>query len=293
MRNIVSISVAPFQRVSEEEISDRLTHGIPVGISARLSGLASIAVVTVGDADPAQLGVNRILHGSVEVSEDRVRVSVRLMDPANETIVWGPRVFERSMAEVFRLEAQITGEVVSTLGLVLAQGESRRLAKQPTRDALAYGLYLKAIHQLHVLAPPQASDQAAASLLEAIERDPKFALAYAGLSVLYMSMGDTDDAEVFAQNALALDADQAEAHWAMGWLHEERGDWIEAQASYEAGVRLSPSSSTLLSRHARLLSWLGGFDRAVELMERALLVDPTSWVRHMYAANIHRMARNF
>ena len=274
-------------------MSDPLTYGLPVSISARLSGLQSLVVVSVGRTDPVKLGVSRILQGSVKVFPQKVRVTVQLMDAVNEKIVWGPRVFERPRAEVFQLETEIAREVASALGLELGREEKRRIAREPTRNAPAYGLYLSAIHQLHVLEQPQANETAEAYLLRAIEQDPGFALAYAGLAILYMSAGRADAAELAAEQALAHDADQAEAHWAMGWLHEERGEWLEARASYEAGVRFSPGSSTLLSRTARVVSWLGDFDRSIELMERALLVEPTSWVRHMYAANVHRMARDF
>lgn len=292
--DVATISVKPFQQLSEGELSDHLAHGIPVSISARLSGIGSLMVVTLGDGDPVELEVGVILQGKVAVSDDGlVYIRAQLFDPAEQKVVWGPRVFEQSVEYASWLESEIAREIAAALDLQLTPYEVQRLDRQPTKSADAYALYLRALYELHTLAAEEASESAEKNLLEALDHDPDFALAYAGLAVLYMSSGRNEDAQIAAGRALELDPDEAESHWIMGWMHEDRGEWVEAQASYEAGVRLSPSSSTLISRHARLLSWFGRFDEANELMQRALRVDPRSWVRYMYAANVQRMAGNF
>ena len=292
--DVATISMKPFQQLSKGEVSDHLTHGIPVSISARLSGIGSLRVVSLGDGDPVELGVGLILRGKVAVSDDGlVYISAQLFDPADRKIVWGPRVFEQPIEYAVLLESEIAREIASALALELTPGEVQRLGRPPTKSADAYALYLRSLYQLHTLAADEANAKAEENLLAALDHDPDFALAYAGLAVLYMSSGRNEDAQIAAARALELDPDEAESHWIMGWLQEDRGEWAKAQGSYEQGVRRSPSSGTLLSRGARLASWLGQFDEANAQMERALRVDPRSWVRHMYAANLQRMAGNF
>jgi tetratricopeptide (TPR) repeat protein len=289
-----SVAVAPFQRLSEGEVSDYVTHAVPASVGARLSGIDSLGVVTLGDGDPVELGVERILQGSVSVSQDEVvRVTVQLYDPAQRASTWGPKVYEQPRSEVFRLESTIAREVANALEIDIRPAEALRLERQPTENGVAYELYMRALYLLHTLAAAPASVQAEMLLRQSLVHDPDFALAYTGLAVLYMGAGRTEDAESAASRALALNPDEAEAHWVMGWLHEERREWSDAEAAFAAGVRLSPSSSTLLARYARIVSWFGRFEEAQAIMMRALRVDPRSWVRHMYAANVARMARDF
>lgn len=289
-----SIAVAPFQQLSEGDVSDLVAYAIPSSVGARLSGIESLRVVTLSDGDPIELGVGWILQGSVTVSQDEVvRVTVQLYDPVQRAVAWGPKVYEQARGNVFRLESTIARGVAKALEIDVRPAEARRLERQPTEDGAAYELYMRALYLLHTLAAAPASVQAETLLRQSLVHDPDFSLAYTGLAVLYMSAGRTEDAEIAASRALALNPDEAEAHWVMGWLHEERGEWSEAEAAFEAGVRLSPSSSTLLARYARLVSWFGRFEEAQAIMMRALRVDPRSWIRHMYAANVARMARDF
>lgn len=282
-----TIAVMPFRNLSQDQDSAYLAFGIPNSINRRLSGIAGLRVLVPSQRRPRELRASALLEGSVFASGDQLRVTVQLLD-ATQNVVWSD-IYDRAVADVFSVEAEIAKGVVEKLAVSLGAEEALRLSRQPTESAYAYKLFTEGLYQFRLADFEGAEDR----LLDALEIDPDFALAHTVLAMLYTNLSRDDEAHAAAEAALRLDADAAQAHWVLALQHIEQRKWSAARAEFRAALRSEPNSGVVLATYARLLSWLGDFDQAIELANRALEVDPTSYQHHIYAAEVHRLARRF
>ncbi|MEE9253695.1 MAG: TIR domain-containing protein [Pseudomonadales bacterium] len=282
-----TIAVMAFRNLSQDEDSAYLAFAIPNSINRRLSGIAGLRVLAPGRRQPRELRASAILEGSVFASGDQLRVTVQLLDAARN-VVWSD-IHDRAVADVFSVEAEIAKGVVEKLAVALGAEEALRLSKQPTASPQAYKLFTQGLYRFRLADFEHAEDY----LLRALEIDPDFALAHTVLAMLYANLSRDDEARAAAETALRLDADAAQAHWVLALQHIEQRQWPAARAQFRAALRSEPNSGVVLATYARLLSWLGEFDQAIELANRALEVDPTSYEHHIYAAEVHRLARRF
>lgn len=281
-----SVAVMPFRNLSQDEDSAYLAFAIPNSINRRLSGIGGLRVLAgTGEAHPAR--AQSLLEGSVFAAHDQLRVTVQLLD-ARRNVVWSD-IYDRAVADVFSVEADIAKRVVEKLAVSLGAAEALRLSKQPTQSPAAYKLFTQGLYRF------RRGDFARAEgyLHQALEIDPGFALADTVLAMLYTSLSRDDEARAAAEAALQLDPDAAQAHWVLALQQVAQRQWSDAHAQFRAALRSEPSSGVVLSTYARFLAWLGDFDQAIDLANRALEIDPNSYEHYLYAADVYRLARRY
>ncbi len=297
-----TIAVLPFQNLGLPD-EEYFAEGITEEITARLAGVRDLAVtsrLTAFQYDGIEkttrqigeeLNVEYLLAGSVRWSRSsdgtsRVRVTPHLIRVSDDTDLWA-EVYEEPFTEIFQVQAAIAERVAQALDIALVEPERVRLGTRPTEDLEAYRLYLLGRYHWNKRTQ-EGSHQAVIHFQQAIDRDPHYARAYAGLADSYsllglyggLSRGEAySKARAAATRALELDETVAEAHIALAWVkYDYDWDWQAAEAHFRRGLELNPRYAT--GHHWFAFYWIavGQFDSAAAAMERAYDLDPTSLI---------------
>jgi tetratricopeptide (TPR) repeat protein len=232
-----------------------------------------------------QLGVANILEGSVQKSQDQVRVNVQLINAATDAHLWADS-FDRKLIDIFAVESEIAAKVADTLQAKLTGAEQHAISIQPTQNTEAYQLYLKGRYFWNKRTGPDLQ-KAVDYFKQAIEKDPSYALAYVGLGDSYILLSGFGAArpqdsfplaEAAAKKALEIDDTLAEAHTTLGFsLCVHHLDFAGSIREFERAIALNPNYAT--AHHwfgdGPLLA-VGQFDRAIAEGKRALELDPLS-----------------
>jgi len=292
-----SIAVLPFENLSSDPDNAYFAEAIQDEILARLSKIADLKVISRTSTQKyksapdnlreiaKQLGVGNVLEGSVQKSGDAVRVNVQLINALNDAHLWGD-VYERKLTDIFAVESDIAKTIADTLQAKLTGAEKQLIAAQPTTDLTAYELYLKG-RSLWSKRGGENLRQAIGFYEQAIARDPKYALAYAGLAEAYVLLpGYTatapqdayPTAKAAALKALQLDEKLAEAHTALGLLLCDGDlDIAGSISEFQRAIALNPNYATAHHWYGNgpLLA-LGRFEEAIAEGKRAIELDPLS-----------------
>jgi len=292
-----SIAVLPFENLSHDPDNAYFAEGMQDEILARLSKIADLKVISRTSTQKyksapdnlreiaKQLGVGNVLEGSVQKSGDAVRVNVQLINALNDAHLWGD-VYERKLTDIFAVESDIAKTIADTLQAKLTGAEKQLIAAQPTTDLTAYELYLKG-RSLWSKRGGENLRQAIGFYEQAIARDPKYALAYAGLAEAYVLLpGYTatapqdayPTAKAAALKALQLDEKLAEAHTALGLLLCIGDlDMAGSISEFQRAIALNPNYATAHHWYGNgpLLA-LGRFEEAIAEGKRAIELDPLS-----------------
>jgi adenylate cyclase len=292
-----SIAVLPFENLSRDPDNAFFTEGVQDEILTRLAKVADLKVIARTSTrkfksapenlpDIAkQLGVANILEGSVQKAGDQVRVNVQLINALTSAHIWA-EIYDRKLTDIFAVESNIAKAIAEALQAKLTGSEKAMIAAQPTSDTTAYELY----HKGRSLWEKRSGDnlpKAIAFYEQAIARDPKYALAYAGLAnsyvllPLYFSVPQRDamaKAREAALKALQIDPNLAEAHNALGKiLNFDDLDLAGAAREFERAIELQPSNATSHQWYGNgPLDSLGRFDEAIAETKRAVELDPLS-----------------
>ena len=264
-----SIAVLPFANLSPEADDEYLASGLAEEIINQLTKLEGVRVVsrtsTLQFSDPAvdlqqvgeRLQVRTVLTGGVRRERDRVRVSTQLVRVEDGTQIWS-EVYERELEDVFVVQAQIAEAVAAVLRVKLRDSSSPSSGEE---DPVAYDLYLRGRFQSSRVSP--ASQQQAIGYYErALERDPNYARAYAGLARAYaaLTLMGTPSADLIAKatdaagRALALDDSLGEAHTALGSIKQYyEWDWAGAEGEFQRALALNPRDTAPYFAYAGLL----------------------------------------
>ena len=253
-----SVAVLPFVSLSSGDEAGFLGDGLAEEITNALARVRSLRVAARTSAfafrdrrsDIRQigheLGVDAVLEGSVQRADGVLRVTVRLVDVDSGYQLWSER-YERTMQDVFALQDQIARSVVQALAVILSDSERSTLVRVPTSDVTAYEYYLRGRQYFHEIRR-KSLEHARRMFARAIEIDPDFALAHAGLadccSLLHMyypsATPELERADVASRRALELDPDLPEAHAARGFALFQLGRADEAAAEFETAIALDP-----------------------------------------------------
>src|SRR5438132_3373917 len=219
-----SIAVLPFENLSGNPENAYFTDGIQEEILMRLAKIADLKVVSRTSTvrykrSPdnvreiaTQLGVANVLEGSVQRTADRVHVNVQLIKAASDVHLWA-EAYDRKLTDIFAVESEIAKTIAETLQAKLTGSEQHAIAAQPTADFEAHQLYLKGRY-LWNRRTGENLKKALPYFQQAAEKDPNYALAYAGIADTYSVMpaysaGSPQDclprARAAAQRALELD----------------------------------------------------------------------------------------
>jgi len=291
-----SIAVLPFVNMSADPENEYFTDGIAEEIINALSKVQALRVAARTSAFAfkgknqdirkvgEQLGVTTVLEGSVRKSGDRLRVTAQLVNVTDGYQLWSER-YDRQLDDVFAIQDEISENIVKALRVVLSDKEKRQIEKKPpTENVQAYEYYLRARQYFHQFR--RAGIQYARRMFErAIEADPNFAKAYAGIadccSFMYMywdgSNANLEGADSASAKALELDSDLAEAHASRGFALSLRQKYDEAREEFERAIELNPKLYEAHYLYARACMQEGRREDAVRHYQEAARVRPEDY----------------
>jgi len=297
-----SIAVLPFENLSEDKANAYFADGIQEEILATLSRIGDLKVISrtstlrfknAPDSISAiakQLGVANILEGSVQKAADQVRVNVQLIDAESDSHLWAER-YDRKLTDIFAVESDIASNIAEALQARLTGAERRAISSQPTTNTEAHQLYLRGRFcwnkWMGASMPAPEFDKSRQYYEQAIELDPNYALAYAGLADFYgfaFGFGLLPPEEKWAKaqednakKALELDPTLGEAYnsLASDKLYVHR-DWPAAERNFRRGLELSPNFAEMHAHYGFCLVLFGRNEEALAEMQRALDLDPLS-----------------
>ena len=231
-----------------------------------------------------ELKTDAVLEGTIQTSDNRVRVNLRLVDVKTGKQLWTD-TFEETASDILKLQDTISGKVAQVLLIKLKHEEELLLSKSATTNAEAYRLYL--IGREKWMRREWDRD-CLAFYRKAIELDPNFALPYLGIADLYAFTYETKLAEDALAKAIELDPTLHEAYATRGFLQMfHRWDWAGAERSLGRAIELAPNSSKAHHWYGVYLSIRGRLDEAQGEMEKALELDPTALVIMTDLAELH------
>src|SRR4029077_5190002 len=307
------IAVLPFKPLVPENRDQVLEMGMADSLIAKLSNIREIVVRSLNsvrkygdlDQDPLAAGreleVNSVLEGNVQKSSDRIRVSARLISVADGSSLWS-NTFEEKFTDVFAVQDGISQKVADALALRLSGQEKSRLTKRYTENAEAYQLYLTGRYHWSKATPPDIR-KGIGFFQQAIELDPEYALAYAGLAAANRALAMNADvpakdclpqAKAAAIKAIELDDSLAEAHSALSFgLIWYDWDWATAEKEAKRAVALDPNSGMAHFAYAHILSDQGHHQEAIAEIARARELDPVFFLfRALEGMMLHHAGRN-
>ena len=291
-----SVAVLPLQNLSAEPDSAYFSDGMTDEITTKLSKIqgievashSSIAAVKGSDKSAADLGkalgVRYLLEGTVRKAGDQVRINVHLIDSTTGFQVWADD-FTGEMKDVFSLQEQTALKIASSLNLKLTPQEQQAIQHRYTQNPKAYDAYLRGQEAIKHPDVPAKLEEARRFYDEALQSDPDYALALAGLAWVegqtYRNIDGNPShlqrAEQFAQRALAIDPRLPETHLALGTVNADKYDYVAASREFRTATELDPNSAYAWD----LLSWSLAYEQppqaaaAEKAAREALRLEPT------------------
>jgi TolB-like protein len=291
--------VLPFENLSEEKANAYFAEGIHDEILTRLSKIADLKVISRASMQhyksspenvpeiARQLGVAHVLEGNVQKSGDAVRVNVHLIKAVDESHLWAD-TFDRKLTDIFSVESDIARAVADQLQAKLTGQEEQVIAAKPTDNPEAYDAYLRGLaYNLKTQTTPANSLGAQRYLREAVRLDPKFALAWALLSIvdsgsyiaqnLQPTLALREEARQAAETALTLQPDLGEAILAKGcYYYACLMDYDTALSYFERARQFLPNNSRISEWRAYVARRRGQWDRSEAYFNEAERLDPNN-----------------
>ena len=314
----LSIAVLPFTSRSADPDNQFFADGIHDDLLTRLADIGSLRVISRTSVNEyrdttknlreigSELGVATVVEGAVQRSGDQVRITVQLIDAATDEHLWAD-TYDRAltMENVFDIQSTVSSEIALALRAALTPEEQLRLAAKPTHSIQALAYFTEARDNLHKRRYDTLLE-ARRQFERAIEIDPDYAQAYAGLAeTILVTMSNhkaIDPAEAFAlagdavERAIALDDQLAEAHAVKGLL--EYSQWnaarvgpgnLEAAQSFQRAIDLNPNHANTYVWYSSLRESENDFEGAVDLLHKAMRVDPLGRIPYVNLPGLYAM----
>lgn len=290
---ISSVAVMPFVNASNDPNSEYLSDGITESLINNLSELPNLAVMARSsvsryrgrDVDPQsvakELKVEAIVTGRIVRRGDELIISSELIDARTNRNLWGDR-YDRKLSDALAVQQEITGAISTKLRQRLSGESKTPVAKGGTNNPEAYQLYLKGIYYWGQRTP-QALERSKDYFNQAIEKDPNYAAAYAGLANYYVAAPDYEPipeneaapkAKAAAERALAIDDSFADAHAALAAANWSLFNFTDAEAEFKRALELNSSLPNVHHWYGLFLSWLNRDQEAISHIRRAVQLDP-------------------
>jgi adenylate cyclase len=303
-----SIAVLPFDNMSADPEQEYFSDGISEDIITALSKVHWLFVIARNSTftykgSPVdvmrvarELGVRYVLEGSVRKAANKVRITAQLVDGTTGNHVWADR-YDRELDDIFALQDEITETIVGRIDTEVRVSEIERARRKPPANLDAWELYQRGLW--HVYKMTMKGNEAARNLFhKAVERDPNFALASAGIALtcyleIHQGFGD-DPAEWLAQGlaageqAVALDDKDGFTHYALGRVLGMAGQGDRAIAELEKSVALNPSFAHGYYGLGFTLNWYGRAADGIPKLDMAMRLspqDPILWAMQTIRAN--------
>src|SRR3989440_5486165 len=319
-----SIAVLPFENLSANGEDTYFTVGMQDEITddlAKLAGMKVIGSQSTRSYPPGKernlhaigrdLGVRHLLVGTVSRDHDQMRVALQLVDLRDSGHPW-TETCERPMKDVFALQSEITQAVAARLKARLSPNETAALDSPPTADLRAYDLYLRAqatgVLVKDTVDLASLAQQRISLLVQAVERDPKFVLAYCALAKAYDELYQAKDitpvekrnvdyralAEAALEKSRRIQPDAGPVHLALAYhFLWANNDFSQARAEIDLARRTMPNNAELEMTAGAIARRQGRWDDAVRSHERAVALEPRAEANLFGLANAYRLMRQY
>ncbi len=260
-QDLPTVAVLPFEDTGSEDEYAFFADGVHEDLLTNLAKVEGLIVLARPTVMPyrksdlplqqiaSELGATAIVSGAVRRAQGKVRINVELIDPVTNASLWAER-YSRDLDDIFAVQSDIALAVATALEASLSSEEQARLASVPTGDLTAFDLYTRA-RQAYYEYDPEANQRAIQLFRAAIERDPGYGLAWAGLADALSqtvsrwgaSLEWADSAVAAGARAVELVPESSEAHKALGLAFGQLGRNVESIAAYERALELNPSNA--------------------------------------------------
>jgi len=306
-----SIAVLPLASLSQSKDDEYFSDGITEDIITQLSRIGDLRVISrtsvmvykdtrknlreIG----RELGVATILEGSVRRAGERVRIVAQLVDAGTDEHLWA-ETYDREMKDIFAIQSDVAEKIASALRAKLSPAEKERLGKKPTDNIEAYDYYLRG-RNYYKRYRKQDNEVAIGLFKRALESDPGYPLAWAGLADAYcqrvgrfgMSVSWLDTAIEAAEKAIVVDGNCAEAYKALGLAYYYKGFIDKSLTACEKAIEIDPNHVPAIVNAGGIYMSSGRFDKAIPLLRRALALEPFDAFAHAYLGQMHRLMGDF
>ena len=310
---IDSLAVLPFLNAGNDKGADYLSDGISESIIYDLSRLSALKVIPRSSVfrykgqqtDPQtvarELGVRAVFTGTIRVQGDSILVSAELIDAKENRLLWGQQ-YNHKISDTLSVQQEISRNISEKLRLNLSGAEESLLARRQTESGEAYQEYLKGQFWLNKR-NEEGFRRAIEFFNHAVENDPSYALAYAGLADCYALLGTYallepkegfPKAKAAAMKALSLDQQLAEAHTSLAnILTSYDWDFANAENEFKKAIALNPNYATAHQWYAEHLQVIGRSNEAMAEIKRAQELDPLSLIISAVAGRIYYCDRKY
>jgi len=300
-----SVAVLPFANMSADAENEYFTDGMAEELINALSKIQSLRVASRTSSfafkgkheDIGEIGrklkVSTVLEGSVRKMGSKLRIAAQLINVADGYQLWSER-FDRDMEDVFAIQDEISQAIFDALRVILSEGEKKAIERDRSVNVQAYEFYLRGRQFIHQWSR-SGLEYARQMFRRAIEIDPEYALAYAGLadscSLLYMNCDAREQnlvqGNAASRRALELGPDLAEAHLASGLAHSLSMRFTEAEREFEFAMKLDPKLFEAVYHYGRARVAQGEFAEGAKLFERACALRPEDFQAPYFLAQCY------
>ena len=320
---LVRLMVLPLDNLSGDPSQNYFSQGMTEELCAQLAKFnpRQMAVIARNTAERYKdkpidqigrdLAVDYVIEGSVRREAQRVRVTVQLIDTKAQTHLWA-KSYEEEMRDVLSLQRSVANEIADEVHVQLVHGEASAIGAAPTSglnfkgevDPEAYDLFLRGKYFWN-LRELGSVPKAIGFFQQTVQKDPKYAPAYAGLADAYALLGSAQigalpprqafpQAKAFAQRALALDDSLGEAHASLAYilLVYDR-DWPAAEREFNRAIELNPGYPLAHQWLGLYYESLGRFDEAIATVQRARELDPLALPANIALIEAYYFARRY
>ncbi len=289
-----SLAVLPFANASQDPNAEYLADGVSESIINNLSQLSGLKVMSRNSsfrfkndqsdtrAIASSLGVDTLVTGDIRQVGDKLVINVRLINASDDSQIWGSQ-YVRTLTDVIAAQNEIAQAVARNLKVKLTPSDTVQLNKRYTENAEAYQLYLRGRFHVYKLLPDEIR-QGIGYFQQAIDLDPNYALAYAGIADAYRSLAigsEISPAESFAKSkaaanrAIEIDDSLSDGHTTLGMtMFWGDWDWGGAEKQFQNAIELNPNDVNAHLYYAHLLSNMGRHQEALNEVKLARELDP-------------------
>ncbi len=309
-----SIAVLPLKNISGISTQDFLADGMTEALISNLAQIGALRRVISSTSVmqykettkplpeiARELEVDAVVEGSLMVSQNRVRVNVQLIEARTDRNIWS-RSYERNLSDILALQSELARAIAREIKIALTPAEQARLALTRPVDPEAYQFVLRG-RSFWNRRTEEDLMRAKEFFERAIEKDPTYALAHAGLADAYNMLASyhfvpPDEAYPKAKQAalksLELDENLAEGYTSLAWVkYRYEGDWFGAETDYNWAIGLNPSYAIAHQWYGALLRDMGRFDESLAEFERARELNPFSLAINTSIAYLYYFARQY
>jgi len=310
---IESLAVLPLENFSRDPEQEYFADGMTEALITELSKISALKVISRTSAMrykktdrpmpqiARELDVDGLIEGSVAREGDQVRITVQLIHGPADKHLWADS-YQRELRSVLALQSEVAQAIAREIRVAITPAEQARLASPRPVNPAAYELYVLGRHHWNQRTI-RGYGQAVQAFRKAVDQDPGYAPAYAGLADSYMLLGEQGRlpqkearwlAEAAIRKALEVDESVAEAHSSLGWwkFHYE-WNWAQAEQAFKRAIELNPGDALARARYGRSLGFLGRFEPAMSELQRARELDPLSIPVNAYLGQVYLYAKRY